>query len=357
MIQKAWQQLQPHINIPYVIHIVGTNGKGSTGRFLASLLHQSGKKVLHYSSPHIIEFNERIWIDGNNVSDQELEKTHQELIKILDKKFLEQLTYFEYTTLLALYLSNDLEYLVLEAGLGGEFDATNVVTNDLSIFTPIGYDHQNFLGKTLEAIATTKMKSCDNRFILSKQRYKEVEVIAKKVLSKKEQIVLKALALNESVNKLPLYLQENFNTALNVLEFLEIRLTTYQIPKLFGRCEKLTNNILIDVGHNPLAATVLAEELKKYNQKFILIYNSFEDKDYKEVLAILSPYIKEVQIIPCDDKRIVKKESLVNCIEDLPLNIKNFDIISINQENYYLVFGSFLVVESFLKDYKNHEKR
>lgn len=340
-----------------MIHIVGTNGKGSTGRFLASLLYQVNKKVLHYSSPHIIEFNERIWIDGKNSTNEQLESAHLELIKILDKEYLEKLTYFEYTTLLALYLSNDKEYLILEAGLGGEFDATNVVTNDLSIFTPIGYDHQEFLGDTLKEIATTKMRSCDKKYILSSQKYSEIYKIAADLLKEKTKIELKQLPLKENVKQLPQYLQENFNTVLNVLEFLEIKINNFEIPELFGRFEKLSENIIIDVGHNPLAATVLAKELKKYNQKFILIYNSFKDKEYEKVLTILKPFVKEIQIITCDDPRIVEKERLVNCMKDLSLNINNFDIINLNQKNYYLVFGSFLVVESFLKEYKIYEKR
>ena len=199
------------------------------------MLNQAGKSVLHYSSPHIIEFNERIWINGENSSNEKLESAHQELIKILDKEYLQKLTYFEYTTLLALYLSDNLEYLVLEAGLGGEFDATNVVTNDLSVFTPIGYDHQNFLGDTLKEIATTKMKSCDKKYIVSKQKYSEVYKIADSVLKDKEQIELKDLVLDAQIKQLPLYLQENFNTVLNILSYLEIEITSYKIPKLFGR--------------------------------------------------------------------------------------------------------------------------
>jgi len=256
-----------------------------------------------------------------------------------------------------LYLSSNLEYLVLEAGLGGEFDATNIVKNDLSIFTPIGYDHQSFLGESLEEIASTKMRSCDNKYILSKQKYQEVYTIAQDTLKQRVQIPLKELAYENPVKELPKYLQENFNTVLNVLDFLNIKIKNYKILKLFGRFEKLENNIIIDVGHNPLAASVLAKELQTYKKKFILVYNSFEDKEYKEVLSILKPFIKEVQIIDCEDKRIVSRQRLENCILDLSLNINSFDIMNLYQKNNYLIFGSFLVVESFLKEYKKNEKR
>ncbi|MCI0501203.1 MAG: bifunctional folylpolyglutamate synthase/dihydrofolate synthase, partial [Epsilonproteobacteria bacterium] len=102
-IKKSWEILSNHIKLPYVIHIVGTNGKGTTGRFIATFLKQQNQKVLHYTSPHIVKFNERIWINGFNATDEQLENAHQKIIKILPVTLLEKLTYFEYTTLLALY--------------------------------------------------------------------------------------------------------------------------------------------------------------------------------------------------------------------------------------------------------------
>ena len=91
-IKKSWEMLSSCIRLPYVIHIVGTNGKGTTGRFIASCLMQSNKKVLHYTSPHIINFNERIWINGSNANDDILEKAHQKLLMILSPQLLTKLT-------------------------------------------------------------------------------------------------------------------------------------------------------------------------------------------------------------------------------------------------------------------------
>ncbi len=126
--------LKPHLNRPKkIIHIVGTNGKGSTGRIMATLLKESSYSVGHYSSPHILKFNERIWINGENISDKLLEENHKRLFKILGRDISRSLSYFEYTTLLAFIATQDLDILILEAGLGGEFDATNVVDKDLSI--------------------------------------------------------------------------------------------------------------------------------------------------------------------------------------------------------------------------------
>lgn len=349
--------MKEYVNLPYVIHIVGTNGKGSTGRYLASLLEQLNKKVLHYSSPHILKFNERIWIEGKDSSNILLNMAHKKLQEILFDDLLEKLTYFEYTTLLALYLSNDKDYLILEAGLGGEFDATNVVKNDLSIITTIGLDHQNFLGNTISLISATKMRSCDNSFILSEQVSEEVITVKNEILNDKNEILKKDFPLSEKISSLPLYLQKNLKVVLSVLEYLGFSKFDFKLPQLFGRYQKLSANIIIDVGHNPLAAQAISEELKNEDKKFILIYNSFEDKDYKTVLKILAPYIKEVQIMECSDSRIVKNNILQDYIGSLSLPMSKFDILSLEKKDYYLVFGSFLVIENFLKRYKKNEER
>jgi dihydrofolate synthase/folylpolyglutamate synthase len=357
MIQQSWDEIKQYIKLPYVIHLVGTNGKGSTGRYIASLLEQSQKSVLHYSSPHILQFNERIWIDGKNSANEQLEQAHMFLQKHLTTQQLDILTYFEYTTLLALVLSDKKEYLVLEAGLGGEFDATNVVKNDLSVFTPIGYDHQDFLGNTIEEIATTKMKSCDTSYILASQKYHEVETVKNEVLKHKKQIVLKDIKPECDITTLPHYLQENFIIALNVMEYLGFRIFHYTLPHLKGRFEYLKENIIIDVGHNTLAAQAIAHELQKSSQKFILIYNSYNNKDFKGIFAILKPYIKEVQIIPVVDDRIIETQILYDALSSLDISVQKFDIMNMQEKNNYLVFGSFLVVEQFLKGIKKHEKR
>jgi dihydrofolate synthase/folylpolyglutamate synthase len=355
-VSKSWDILQKHITLPYVIHIVGTNGKGTTGRFLASFLYQNNKNVLHYSSPHIIRFNERIWINGKDSSDNILEDGHKQLQTILDQDLLDKLTYFEYTTLLALLLSDNFDYIVLEAGLGGEFDATNVVQNNISVFTPIGLDHQEFLGDTIEQIATTKLKSCNNRYILANQPFIQVEDIANTVLQNKTKIPLKQLTANLDA-ALPLYLTDNLNLALNIIKELDLNTQDLKLPKLFGRFERIKNNIIIDVGHNPLAAQVISKQLIKENKKVVLIYNSFKNKDYFEVLKKLKPIIKEVMIINIKDQRVLETSVLQDCITKLDIKIIQYDTNNLNHNETYLVFGSFLVVEQFLKDFKQNEKR
>lgn len=357
-IKKSADILLKHIKLPFTIHIVGTNGKGSTGRFLSYYLYKNGFKTLHYSSPHIKKFNERIWINGSDVSDELLEISHNFLLNIYDEELLNKLTYFEYTTLLAFYIAKDCDYLVLEAGLGGEFDATNVVKNDLSLITTIGLDHISFLGDTIEKIARTKMRSVDTKMIIGYQEFEEVYETAIKV---KDELkiefnrnieILKVEDFNIDYNfSFANYLKRNLSLvlkALNELPFSKtnpINLEIFNSTPLFGRCQKIRKNLTIDVGHNPLAATVLLKEFE--NKKVNLIYNSYADKDYKEVLTILKPIIKSIFIIDLQDTRIAKKEKLIEVIDELNLDLK--ENLNFKEDEEYLAFGSFLVIEKILE--------
>jgi len=353
-VESSWQLLSTKIKLPFVIHIVGTNGKGSTGRFLAHYLNKTNHKVLHYSSPHIVKFNERIWINGSDVSDETLEDAHRFLQDLYPLDLLKKLTYFEYTTLLALYLSKDMDYVVLEAGLGGEFDATNVVKNDLSLITTIDLDHQSFLGDSVESIATTKMRSVDTKMILGYQLHDVVETMANEVKKqikdeRNQDITIDVVRdFNKyDVNKnFASYLKRNLHLVTACLEELniDIDVSIFDDVPLFGRCQRILPNVTIDVGHNPLAAKVLLKEFE--NRKITLIYNSYADKDYEEVLKILKPIINKIIVIDIDDDRIVGKNNLLKITKEL--NIMVDQTIEINEDEEYLVFGSFLVVEKFL---------
>jgi len=359
---RVYETIKEKIKLPKIIHIVGTNGKGTTGRFLATALHTRGFKVGHYTSPHILEFNERIWLDGENVSTQTLNAAHQTLLERLSENDANALSYFEYTTLLALLIYQECDYVVLEAGLGGEYDATAVFENVLTLVTPIDFDHEAFLGSTLEDIATTKLNAVKSAAILAKQKHQEVYRVAQKIATEKNLTIesygkyldeddLQKITLISQSMDLVEYLQENLSLAVAALRFLEIsyREEDFSNARLFGRLSKLGKNILLDVGHNPLAASSIANALK--GNKYTLIYNTYKDKDYKNILRILRPIIKDVQIIAIDEERIVEKKVLEESLESLGIEWSDFVNIDIKRE--YLVFGSFSVAEIFLKKYHN----
>ena len=355
---RIFQNIKHHFKIPKIIHLVGTNGKGTTGRFLATALFNIGYKVGHYTSPHIMNFNERIWLNGVNVSDEVLQSEYIKLSAILDKGDLEALSYFEYTTLLAMRAYAECDYVVLEAGLGGEFDATAVFDKVLTLVTPIDIDHQSFLGDTIKEIATTKLNAIQNNAILASQKHLEVYAVADK-MSKDYNIqkIEDILTLNDFKNiekiskKLDLvkYLESNLSLAVCALKFLNIeyRESDFNNSKLFGRLSKINENILVDVGHNPLAATSILNQLKA--NKYTLIYNSYKDKDYRQILSILKPIIADVELIEINNQRVESINELQKVLNDLKIKYIKYKNIEPNKN--YLVFGSVSVVEQFLKEY------
>lgn len=361
----AYGLLKPHISRPRTVQIVGTNGKGSTGRILAHLAYKSGLKVGHYTSPHIIRFNERIWIDGEDVSDMVLEEAHQKLYAILGREMSEALSYFEYTTLLAFVVFERCDLMVLEAGLGGEFDATNVCDKELSIITPIGIDHQAFLGESIEAIATTKINSIQKKVVLSAQPFDAVVDVAKKITEEKGAVLfLNTLfraghkALMEKVKKIAAeqswgaYLTENAMVALEALDRLGVDydIDDLKSVKLFGRFYPFKENVRIDVGHNPLAAQAI---VKAMEPETVLIYNSLDDKDYERVLRTLKPKVKRVEIIRINSQRATTLELIEKVLDNVGLAYRYYEG-TIHSDEHYLVFGSFYVVEAFLKSMESH---
>ncbi|WP_457606371.1 bifunctional folylpolyglutamate synthase/dihydrofolate synthase [Nitratifractor sp.] len=405
-IHRAYARIRDSIAHPPAIHVIGTNGKGSTGRMIAHLARSYGMEngewrmenagrennsqfsilnsqlsVGHYSSPHILRFNERIWIDGREVKDKELEAGHRRLYGILGEEMAGELSYFEYTTLLALLLFEECDLIVLEAGLGGEYDATNVVENKvLTVVTPIGLDHQVFLGESIEEIATTKLRSITpgSKVLLAPQPYEEVYEVAERIADEKGAMLFRMengeLRMeNEGVSSVtptktphsslltpdsifhsllaekawPPFLQQNAKVALRALELLGIDADPGVLRdlELFGRFYPLRKNVRIDVGHNSLAARAIVQALEPGT---VLIYNSLDDKDYREVLSILRPKISRVELIPIESQRAATKEAIVEALEELEIPWKAFTG-ELHDEERYLVFGSFYTVEAFLK--------
>lgn len=359
---KIYAQIKSSFNLPKIIHIVGTNAKGSTGRALAYMLYKNGKNVGHYSSPHVLKFNERIWFNNQNVDDETLEKYHQKLLTILTKEQSDQLSYFEYTTLLAmLFYCDSCEYVVCEAGLGGEYDATNVFEKILSLITPIGYDHTAFLGSTIEDIATTKINSVRTNFIVAKQYEKEVYSVAlKRAASLGVDCYFAQSYLSEEFyEELSSYLEkhnfasffyDNFSTAFCALSLLGFPLHVEFLDgfEILGRCQKIAPNVTVDVGHNPMAAQALAKHFSQ--RKVNLVYNSYSDKEYQKILTILKPIIKKVEILPIHNVRALEQSILEQTLQNLEIQYDFFKEIKRDEE--YLIFGSFCVLEEFLKGYK-----
>ncbi|MDD5406661.1 MAG: Mur ligase family protein [Sulfurovaceae bacterium] len=353
----AFDIIAPHIKIPKVIHIVGTNGKGSTGRMMAHMLFNSGFNVGHYSSPHILKFNERFWLNGIDCTDELLQDAHERLYMILGKEQSDGLSYFEYTTLLALFVFEKCDYIVLEAGMGGEYDATNVAPKVLSIITPIDLDHQAFLGYNINGIANTKLKSIDKLAIIAPQIHPEVIDIANEIALKKDaKIYCVTRKTSSQIYAIEQIAKENLwgdfliDNAITACKALDVLGVAYDVLSLktwtmMGRYFPYAANIHIDVGHNLLAAKAI---YKLIDRRVNLIYNTLEDKPYKEILELLKPKIHKLWIINIDSPRALPIKTLENTLKELDITYDFFKgIIDTKQE--YLVFGSFSVAEAFLK--------
>lgn len=356
-----------------IIHILGTNGKGSTGRFITMGLEQQGKSVLHFSSPHIFDFTERYYISQADFKGEipyaRLEAAHRALWAC---EAVREASYFEYATFLALVLGREYEYLVLESGVGGEFDSTSVVMAHLSVFTLIGLDHQEMLGNSLEEIALTKLRAMGQYAILAKQSYAEVERIAMEVANTKGAMCALWECMDNSVcfqqereafkhyvhrHQLPAFLCENLYTALRALAFFGMKFDFATLGRLSlrGRCELLRDNIVLDVGHNIDGARALRAFFGK--KKVNLVYNAYVQKDIEAILCELLPIIKKVLIISVENPRVCPKQRICEALEALEITFMDFDMASMSEDEMYLVFGSFSVVQEFLRQYKEVQCR
>lgn len=388
-------------NKPFIIHILGTNGKGSTGRFITLGLAQNGYKVLHFTSPHLFRFNERFYLanipnsdfraksssaktskkdcakDCGNAhkgthriaDDSELEKAHLWLQRF---PIVAESSYFEYATFLALYLAKDCDYFVCEAGLGGEFDSTSVLRADLSVFTPISFDHQDMLGNSIESIATTKLKAMSKHTLLATQIYKEVDSIAKSIAKQKgAELTFVENIFDETDKPIPLehlarlpenfyeysqnlapFLKQNLFVAYRALESIGIgvdfaRFGRFDLP---ARAQYIAPNILIDVGHNAHCAHSILQIVKQ--KRVILVYNTFFDKDASAILGILKPAIERLLILEVSHSRILPKDKLINIAQNLGIEYGIFEgVDSMRADKDYVVFGSFSVVKTFMEIY------
>ena len=358
---NAFKFVQGAFKIPKIIHVVGTNGKGSTGRFLAQMLARD-HSVGHYTSPHIFEFRERFWINGAVASADALETAHERLIKILPPEVARSLSYFEYATLLCAVLFEGCDFFVCEAGVGGEFDATNVFDKRLSVFTPIGFDHTALLGDTLERIATTKFNAMADVALMNDDMSELCAGIARRIAAKKGATLKFASQnlTNDDKNEIKIYAEEfglpeflRSNLTLSSSAFKELgfslNLANLGALSLGGRCEKIAPNVTIDVGHNEMAAQVLVKRFA--GKKLNLIFNAFADKDIKAVLMAIKPIVKKTYIIEYETPgRELATAQVKDALRQLNMEFEGFADVCADEE--YLAFGSFYLVEAFLKRYR-----
>lgn len=338
-----------------VIHVAGTNGKGSTCSFIANTLMKAGYRTGLYTSPYLEVFNERIRVDGKNIPDEELAQivtTIKEKTELMVSQGFDHPTEFEVTTAAGFmyFAQQDLDYLVLEVGLGGRHDATNVIPHPIvTVITSISIDHVDQLGDKIDGIAYEKAGIIkDNApLILYPQAAEAKEVILKEaklhnapvymidpadvnikstslygqVLDMKvldtlfEDIKISLIGEHQSKNALTAATAVKLLNDLNLADVSDETIRKGLLDtKWAGRLELLKKNpiTIIDGAHNEEGASALAKAVTDYLKEYhvTLVFGMLKDKDVDKVLSILLPVVDHVIITTPNNERAMKAEDM-----------------------------------------------
>ncbi|MFM8926910.1 MAG: bifunctional folylpolyglutamate synthase/dihydrofolate synthase [Rhodoluna sp.] len=349
-----------------VVHITGTNGKTTTTRIIERILREFGLRTGRFTSPHLIELNERIAIDGEPIAIERLYEVFKDIepvLEIVDQELLAEaesrLTFFEALAVLgfACFADAPVDVLVLEVGMGGEWDSTNVADGDVAVFTPIDLDHMERLGNTISEIATTKSGIIKpiSAVVSSKQQPEALEVLKQKANSTGQsfdvygdsftvtEVIEDATGLTFSISSLageyknlfmPLHgkyqvenaavaiaaIEQFMGSAAEVLpdEILRAALADVTSP---GRLQVISKNpvILLDAAHNPHGARSLADALVHSfdSPEAIGVISILGDKDARGVLEALEPVLTEIILTQSTSSRATALGDLLPLAEEI----------------------------------------
>jgi len=329
-----------------VVHVAGTNGKGSTSAMIAAGLQAAGNRVGLFTSPHLVEPTERIVIDGRAVTAAEFAEAfaavHRVAERMMDAGTLDaHPTYFETVTLMAFwwFAKQEVDWAVIEVGLGGRLDATNIVTPQLCVITPVDYDHEAWLGKSLDAIAFEKagILKAGVPAVMAPQRPVPRDVIVKRAETVFAPVLDSAawpvaeLEIGAHGSRFvtaglridcPLageHQVENARTAavalnaLNVMpEHIRAGIAATRWP---GRLEMVSEmpEIWLDGAHNPAGARALAAYIGRFHagRRVGLIYGAMRDKSVEEIVGVLFPLADELIVTAPDQTRALRAEAIL----------------------------------------------
>jgi len=292
--------------------IAGTNGKGSVAAFLSTMKPEAGL----YLSPHLVRLNERIRIGNSEISDDDLKAVFESVKSAASaaKDLLYPPTYFEFVTAMAfLYFRDRVRFAILEVGLGGRLDATNVVKQDVSVITSIGIDHQEYLGNTIEAIAYEKAGIIKDREPVVIGPSADLEPIRDKAgerLVRAGEVETKVRSLDGGYFEIDIGRHRNLRPRLpgrHQIENVQIAVRTAEclgwsdadivrgINSAIwpGRLE-LIGRFLLDGAHNVAASRALASFLSEFHPEGVwMVFGVMADKQYDEMLQVLRPHVQQ----------------------------------------------------------------
>lgn len=385
------------------IHIAGTNGKGSCSHTLAAILQNDGYKVGLYTSPHIMDFRERIKINGECISKEYvIEFVNQE------KNLFEKIhpSFFEVTTALAFkyFAEQHVDYAIIEVGLGGRLDCTNIITPILSIITNISFDHTNFLGNTLEKIAKEKAGIIKQNIpVIIGETTNETKPVFKtcaesmnaEIIYADENDEIISFTMNEdggiTYNTRSfgiiqgelggLYQKKNTNTILHAVRFLynqhiikntgSINNGFYNVCKLtglIGRWQKIGSNpsVICDTGHNVGGWTYISRQLQlqKYN-KLHIVFGMVNDKDVDGVMCLLPKnahyYFTKPQSKRAIPEKDIQRKAMMHglagdCYNDVPSAYTAAKKMATPDDMIFIGGSSYIVSDLLLYIRQQHSK-
>lgn len=390
--------LDKHFNHPHTnfktIHIAGTNGKGSCSHSLASILQEAGYKVGLYTSPHLVDFRERIRVNGQCISKERVVKFVED-----ERKFFEPLhpSFFELTTALAFKYFDEqkVDIAIIEVGLGGRLDCTNIISPILSIITNISFDHTQFLGDTLAKIAAEKAgiikkgvpviigeANEETRPVFQSKANEVNSVIVfaedNAIVTSSSPIVDGGRRYNLSNNSTLVgelsgdYQERNMNTILcacNILKQMNIIKNDDVIAKgltnickntgLLGRWQTIQNNptVVCDTGHNVGGWNYLAPQIKRQQcNQLRIVFGMVDDKDINSVMFLL-PKNAIYYWTQAESKRAIKAERVAEIAIKHDLRGEIFDNVEVaytkalqdsNKDDFVFVGGSSYIVADLL---------
>lgn len=353
----------PHKNIK-TIHVAGTNGKGSVCNIIYNIYKKNGYKVGLFTSPHLIDFRERIVINDEWISKDYVMSFYKKNLQLFEKI---KPSFFEWTTALAFsyYKDSDTDINIIETGLGGRLDSTNIITPEISIITNIGLDHQNILGSTLKDIAKEKagiIKENIPTLIGPNIKVKSVFQAICKV--KKSMLHIVGNNTVKKENSIPEYQFKNWETAKKAVEIINSKikinneLSDYITIKGRWQIVEKIPKIILDIGHNKECLVEAKKQL--LNEKFKklhLIIGFSNDKNIDKMLEVM-PKTDYIYVTKSNNERSLNPEILKN-----KMNLKTEQIFNdykkafksakdlANKEDLVLVTGSAFLIGDILKEF------
>ena len=337
-----------------VIHIAGTNGKGSVSAYIDSILRQAGYTTALFTSPHLVKINERFRINFKECSDEELVSSWcqvKTLMETGEQQGLQPLTFFEILFLMGMLIfsQKEIDYCILETGLGGRLDATVLSSPVLSVITSISYDHMEILGDTIEKIAAEKAGIIKTGVpvVAVDEKNGAFPVIERTAKEKKSPVYgLKSqdlTILKKYENKIDFSINSRYykisnlsvrsyasyqvqNAALATLAVhvllpdLAQKVIKAGILEMFwaGRMEEIAENVYVDGAHNPGAVRQIYNSLTDSDKEWLLLFAVCSDKDYTEMIRILGkiPW-KRIYITKIDSARGADTVAVKECFEEV----------------------------------------